>query len=324
METQKWTDKDARSHISPTSDIFVRYLLASPKNTDITKSFINAVLEDSGQQPVMSVKITSPFNLRQSIRDKETVMDVKVQDSGGRSYDIEIQNTASPVIMERLAYYGTHLYLDQIGESEQYDKLRQCIVIALLSKHIYGYGKKVEPAQKLHHVSLMVHYDDHETPFCPHGDPQVYHILELDRFENNAEAVYDIDGSSRQRKISAGLFGWLRFFSEGAREDFMESYNETDQLVGKAKREYEKFLKTQRLRDAQFRHEMWLHDRAQDKADARKEGLAEGRTEGLAEGRTEGARENALANARNFRRLGVSDEIIAEATGLTPDEIAAL
>jgi predicted transposase/invertase (TIGR01784 family) len=220
------------------------------------------------------------------------------------------------------------LYLDQIGESEQYDKLRQCIVIALLSKHIYGYGKKVEPGQKLHHVSLMVHYDDHETPFCPYGDPQVYHILELDRFENNAEAVYDIDGSSRQRKISAGLFGWLRFFSEGAREDFMESYNETDQLVGKAKREYEKFLKTQRLRDAQFRHEMWLHDRAQDKADARKEGLAEGlaegRTEGLAEGRTEGARENALANARNFRRLGVSDEIIAEATGLTPDEIAAL
>jgi hypothetical protein len=51
-----------------------------------------------------------------------------------------------------------------------------------------------------------------------------------------------------QRKLSASLFGWLRFFSEGAEEDFMEKYNETDQLVGKAKREYEKFLKTQSLR----------------------------------------------------------------------------
>jgi predicted transposase/invertase (TIGR01784 family) len=276
MEIQKWTGKDARSHISPTSDIFVRYLLASTKNTDITKAFINAVLEDSDQQPVKSVKITSPFNLRQSVRDKETVMDVKAQDSDGHPYDIEIQNTTSPVIIERLAYYGTHLYLDQIGESEQYDRLRQCIVIALLSKHIYGYGKYVKPSEKLHHISLMVHDDDHETPFCPHGDPQVYHILELDRFENNAKAVYDIDRTGRQRKLSPSLFGWLRFFTQGAREDFMENYGETDQLVGKAKREYEKFLKTQRLRDAQFRHEMWLHDRAQDKADARKEGLAEG------------------------------------------------
>ena len=320
METQKWTDKNARIHIFPTSDIFVRYLLASPKNTDITKSFINAVLEDSGRRQVNSVTITSPFNLRQSIRDKETVMDIKVQDTDGCPYDIEIQNTGSPVIMERITYYGTHLYLDQIGESEQYDKLRQCIVIALLSRHIYGYGKKVKPAEKLHHVSLVVHDDDHETPFYPDGDQQVYHILELDRFENNAEAVYDIDGKGMQRKLSASLFGWLRFFSEGAREDFMQKYNETDQLVGKAKREYEKFLKTESLRDAQFRHEMWLHDRAQDKADARREGLEEG----LEEGRTEGARANALANARNLRRLGVSDEIIAEATGVTPREIAAL
>jgi predicted transposase/invertase (TIGR01784 family) len=270
--------------------------------------------------------------IKSSRFNQRVLMDVKVQDSDGHPYDIEIQNTASPVIMERLTYYGTHLYLDQIGESEQYDKLRQCIVIALLSRHIYGYGKKVKPAEKLHHVSLVVHDDDHETPFYPDGDQQVYHILELDRFENNAEAVYDIDGKGLKRKLSASLFGWLRFFSEGAREDFMQKYNETDQLVGKAKREYEKFLKTESLRDAQFRHEMWLHDRAQDKADARKEGLAEGRaqgrTEGLAEGKSEGlaegTRKTALANARNLKRLGVSEKIIAEATGLTSGEIAAL
>ncbi|HAH63536.1 MAG TPA: hypothetical protein DCL73_15730, partial [Treponema sp.] len=267
---KEWTEKNARRHISPTSDIFVRYLLASPKNSDITKSFINAVLEDAGTAPVESVKITSPFNLRQTVHDKETIMDVKVQDSAGRSYDIEIQNITSAELMERLNYYGTHLYFDQIGESEQYDRLKHCIIICLLRAHIYGYGNRVVPNEKMHHVSHMVHYDDHETPFYPGGDPQIYHILELDRFENNAEALYDIDGSSRQRKLSCGLFAWLRFFSDGAREDFMEKYKETDVLVGKAKREYEKFLKNQQLRDAQFRHEMWLHDRAQDKADARK------------------------------------------------------
>ncbi|HAH63819.1 MAG TPA: hypothetical protein DCL73_17160, partial [Treponema sp.] len=72
----------------------------------ISASFINAVLEDAGTEPVEPVKITSPFNLRQSVRDKETIMDVKVPDSAGRSYDIEIQNVTSAELMERLNYYG--------------------------------------------------------------------------------------------------------------------------------------------------------------------------------------------------------------------------
>jgi hypothetical protein len=38
----------------------------------------------------------------------------------------------------------------------------------------------------------------------------------------------------------------------------------------------------------------------------------------------DGARENALANARNFKRPGVPEKIIAEAAGLTLGGIAAL
>ena len=58
------------------------------------------------------------------------------------------------------------------------------------------------------------------------------------------------------------------------------------------------------------------------------QGLAEGKTLGLAEGKSlglaEGSRQKALQDARNFKHLGVSVQIIAQATGLTREEIEKL
>ena len=61
---------------------------------------------------------------------------------------------------------------------------------------------------------------------------------------------------------------------------------------------------------------------------ARKEGLAEGRAEGraegLAEGRVEGRVEASREIALNLIQLGYSDEIIAQATGLSRESILEL
>jgi predicted transposase/invertase (TIGR01784 family) len=48
------------------------------------------------------------------------------------------------------------------------------------------------------------------------------------------------------------------------------------------------------------------------------------REEGLEEGLTKGSVERARAVARNLKRLGVDAGIIAEATGLAPDEVEGL
>ena len=54
------------------------------------------------------------------------------------------------------------------------------------------------------------------------------------------------------------------------------------------------------------------------------QGLAEGKTLGLAEGEARGSRQKALQDARNFKHLGVSVQIIAQATGLTREEVEKL
>ena len=58
--------------------------------------------------------------------------------------------------------------------------------------------------------------------------------------------------------------------------------------------------------------------------EGREKGMKEGREEGLKEGMKEGMAKGRLEDAQNLKRLGVSTDIIAKATGLSPKEIAKL
>ena len=54
------------------------------------------------------------------------------------------------------------------------------------------------------------------------------------------------------------------------------------------------------------------------------QGRAEGHAAGLSEGRSEGAAQEKRAIAKNFKHAGIPVDVIAENTGLTAEEIAAL
>ena len=60
------------------------------------------------------------------------------------------------------------------------------------------------------------------------------------------------------------------------------------------------------------------------KMDARAAGLAEGRAEGREEGRQEGSHLKALETARNLIQMGLMDEQIAQATGLSIEQVQSL
>ena len=64
--------------------------------------------------------------------------------------------------------------------------------------------------------------------------------------------------------------------------------------------------------------------RAEGLAKGRAEGLAKGRAEGLTKGRAEGRTEGRLEIARNMKENGLSVDLIAACSGLSPEEIAQL
>ena len=90
--------------------------------------------------------------------------------------------------------------------------------------------------------------------------------------------------------------------------------------------EIAKFSKEKRI---QYNKDMYDERRRNGEMKAaRQDGLAEGLAEGLARGREEGREEGrALANfenAKKLKTLGVSQDIISQATGLSEDEVARL
>ena len=62
--------------------------------------------------------------------------------------------------------------------------------------------------------------------------------------------------------------------------------------------------------------------------DAREEGIQQGIQQGIRQGKSlglaEGSRQNALQNAGNLKQLGVSIDIITQATGLSKEEVEKL
>ena len=75
--------------------------------------------------------------------------------------------------------------------------------------------------------------------------------------------------------------------------------------------------------DKRIKYEQEMNDEKRLRSEyntARRMGLEEG----LEKGREEGREEARLESARKFKQLGVAAEIIAEATGLSPEEIARL
>ena len=328
------TVEETRTLISPTADIFARYLLSSERLKHLTLAFINAVLEDAGKSPAESVIIKNPFSLKDSPLIKETILDVEVRDSGGTLYDVEIQNAVSEEFYKRLQYYGANLYRGQLAEGNTYSMLRSCVLIALTSGHL---NRKIH---KPHHFQFTADAEDHDSRFFPE-DASDYHILELDKFELSADALYTLDEKGeKQRPLSYGLFKWLRFFKDGARKDFMQKYNETDTMIKDAKTEYENFIGDDAARMAHLRHEMYLHDVATAKEYAQKTGFAEGRRDGMKtgieqglkrgiqqgiqQGIRQGIRQEAIETAQKLKGLGISADIIAQSTGLSAEEIAKM
>ena len=65
----------------------------------------------------------------------------------------------------------------------------------------------------------------------------------------------------------------------------------------------------------------WAYDRRMDWISRVKDWHIVDRAEGLADGRIEGKAEGALETARRLKGLGIDSAIIAEGTGLTPEEV---
>ncbi len=77
--------------IDPTVDCVFKALLGSEANQNLLIHFLNAVLQSCTHTSVASVEILNPYNEKEFLNDKLSIVDIKARDQSGRLYQIEIQ-----------------------------------------------------------------------------------------------------------------------------------------------------------------------------------------------------------------------------------------
>ena len=93
--------------VKATSDIFIKYLFGmdAEASNRLVLSFINAVLEDSDFPIITRVIQKNPFNYKEFIKDKYSILDIKVEDEYHRIFNIEVQSSGDYGFRNRALYY---------------------------------------------------------------------------------------------------------------------------------------------------------------------------------------------------------------------------
>ncbi len=85
-------------------------LLGAEENRNLLIHFLNAFLAQELAGPIVWVEIQNPYNEKEFLTDKLSIVDVKAKDSQGQLYQIEIQLTSYGHLPARIIYNWTDLY----------------------------------------------------------------------------------------------------------------------------------------------------------------------------------------------------------------------
>ena len=84
--------------IDPTIDCVFKKILAAIGHEKLLLDFLNSILKPIAK--IMRIVVQNPYNEKDYLKDKLSIVDIKAQDEKGNTYQIEVQ-VATP---EFLAY----------------------------------------------------------------------------------------------------------------------------------------------------------------------------------------------------------------------------
>ena len=291
--------------INPFTDVGFKRIFGQEINKDLLIDFLNALLE--GERQVKDITFLDKEQLPVFEDDRKLIYDVYCTDENDEQFIVEMQNQSHLNFRSRTVYYLSQAIARQgeKGSKWMYD-LKAVYGVFFLNFPMPG-----TKAHKLRTDIVLSDRDTHEL-FC---DKMRYIFIELPSFaKEEDECVNDFE---RWIYVLKNM-DTLKRMPFRARKSVFEKLEEVVTLSSLTRAEREKYdesLKTYRDREK---------GRAEGLAEGMEKGLAEGMEKGLAEGMEKGYEKAQLKNARGMKAAGISPELIAQITGLTPEAIAEL
>ena len=287
-------------------DWAIKRILRDVANKEVLEGLIQVLI----QEPVTITEILESENNKDSLEDKGNRVDVKARTQKGEYVIVEVQLTKERDFFQRVIFGTATSIIDQIGIGQDYHLIKKVYSINIL---YFNFGSGDDYA--FHGVTTFrgITNKDAELQLRTRSEREYmarerrrmtapeevfpeYFLLIVDRFNEVAKTPSE---------------EWMAYLKDGAiREDT------TTPGLQEARRKLEYMSMTDEERRAYREYMVSVHS-AQDAIETAK-------ADGRAEGREQGREEASYNHAIKMKQKGISDNVIAEVTGLPINEIQRL
>ena len=299
-------------YVNPFTDFGFKKLFGEEASKPLLLDFLNALL--ALPAPIATLAFKNAEQMGQTEADRRAIFDIYCETATGEKFIVELQKAKQNYFKDRTVYYATFPIREQAERGEWNYRLQAVYCVGILDFTFDDYAPAApERGEVLHTIRLK---NQHGAVFY---DKLTFLYLEMPNFRKT------------EAELETRLDQWLYFIRN------LEDFQSIPALFGDdifhqafAKAELATLPPAELDR---YEHNLKIYrdlkaviDTAYDEGELR--GEAKGRAEGLAEGEAigeaKGERNAQLETARRMREKGFSVADVAEMTGLTPAEVAAL
>lgn len=277
-------------------DWAMKRLLRNKANYAVLEGLLTTLLEEK----VTIHKLLESESNQEDEFDKYNRVDMLAENSKGELVLIEVQNNNEYAYFQRMLFGASKLVTEYINRGEGYEKVRKVYSVNIVYFSL-GHGKD------------FVYHGKTEFMGIHNGD-----ILELSPFQKQTFKVdkvsqlypeyYILKVNDFNRVAKTPLEEWIYYLNTG---------NVPENATAPGLDTVKEQLKLNRM----SREELKAYYKHLDNIVILRDNIMTERAEGRAEGLAEGRAEEKATIARNLKALGMTAEQIAQATGLTKEEV---
>ena len=299
--------------ISPKNDVVFQILFGEVGSENITKSFLEAVLDEH----ISKIDLSKNPVLRNIVPGKKKgILDVIAEINGKEKCNIEMQVGKREDIIQRILYYWSRTYIRDLNEGENYDRLQRTIAVLIADFEI-------TQLEELNYITKWKLIETEERKVILTDEIEI-DIIVLPK-------IYKLKETNKENK----LLEWI-YFLENPNSEVVKKIMENNEGIKNAKEKLDALQNDEIMKRLLEWEESVSHEEASIKFTARNEGYREGLEagikdgkqlglkEGREEGRQEGKQENKQEIAKKMKDKGFDIEIIIELTGLEKEVIENL
>src|SRR5438876_2488988 len=162
--------------IDPKVDYAFKHLFGREATRLILMDLLDNILDPAPGREIRDLELLNPFNDKDRLDDKLSILDIKARDQSGRQFNVEMQLLANRYFRQRVPYYWARLHQSQLQEGQDYHLLRPTLSICFVNTPLF-------PQVPAYHLVFELRERDHHVLFT---DDLAVHILELPKFTKSA------------------------------------------------------------------------------------------------------------------------------------------